>query len=274
MVDTPLDDRDPSVCQLKNGALICSFFRGQYVRKDGKRVKRPEFERTNDVYIVRSLDGGHTWETEPQLIPSPFDASHACSEPIRELHDGTLLYATYGSSAGKKTAAAFVRSKDGGKTRGDVTVIPDTHSHYEPSVIQLPDQSLVCTLRPCMCITYSTDMGYTWTPRKKMGFAGHASYLLRVPRRGGIPAGTASSGILLNAHRVPGTSVEYSLDDGKTWSQPVKIDSCGGAYLSMVELRDGAVLVVYYNDRGRKGHGIRMRRFRVTASGIEFVEAR
>ena len=261
VVDTRLDDRDPSVCQLKNGTLICNFFRGQYTRDGRKRVKRPEFERTNDVYIVRSHDGGHTWEAEPQLIPSPFPASHACSEPVRELHDGTLILATYGSCPGKKTPVAFIRSHDAGKTWGDWTVVEDDHHHYEPSLLQLPDKSLLCTLRPCMCITRSTDLGRTWTPRKRMGRPGHASYLLRT-----------STGIVLNAHRVPGTSVEYSLDEGRAWSAPVKIDSAGGAYPSMVELRDGSILVVYYCDRGRKGHGIRARKFRVDAKGITFVD--
>ncbi len=261
LVDSPLDDRDPSLCQLKDGTLICNFFCGQYTYQGRKRVKRPEYDRTNDVYVVRSFDNGHTWETEPRLVPSPFASSHACSSPIIELHDGTLLLPTYGNSPGKKTAVAFIRSRDRGETWGDTTVVADDHNHYEPAVIQLPDKSLLCTIRPCMCITRSTDLGHTWTPRKRMGIPGHASYLLRT-----------SAGILLNAHRIPGTSVEYSLDDGATWSKPVQIDSCTGAYPSMAELDDGSVLVVYYNDRGRKGHGIRARRFRVGKGGIEFVE--
>ena len=257
VVDTPIDDRDPSICQLKNGTLICNFFRAQY---DAKRKVRPGFERRNDVYIVRSADNGLTWEKEPQPIPSPFKASHACSEPIREMHDGTLLLTTYGSDPGSKCYIAFTRSHDGGKTWGDITTFKDAHHHYEPSVIQLPDRSLLCTLRPCMCLTRSTDLGRTWEPRTRMDRKGSATYLLRT-----------SQGIILNAHRGPGTSVEYSLDEGRTWSKPVLIDTCGGAYPSMVELDDGTILVVYYNDSGRRGHGIRARRFRVDRSGITFV---
>ena len=260
VADTELDDRDPSICQLRNGTLICNFFRSQYTIEGRKRIKLPGFERTCDTFIVRSLDGGHTWEKDAQLIPSPFDDYHACSEPIRELADGTLILPTYGRNKGKPSVAALVRSKDGGKTWGDATIIQDDHSHYEPSVIQLPDRSLLCTLRPCMCIARSTDLGRTWTPRKRMGWSGDASYLLRT-----------SKGIILNAHRRPGTSVEYSTDNGATWSKPVQIDTCSGAYPSMAELDDGTILCVYYNDRSRKGHGIRARKFRVDSKGIQFV---
>ena len=258
VADTPLDDRDPSICQLRNGTVICNFFRSQY---DVKRRKLDGFDRRCDVFIVRSADNGHTWEPDAQLIPCPFTEYQACSEPIRELADGTLLMPTYGQNKGKRSAAGIVRSADGGKTWGDPTIIQDDHNHYEPSVIQLPDKSLLCTLRPCMCITRSTDLGRTWTPRERMGFRGDASYLLRT-----------SKGILLNAHRHPGTSVEYSLDEGRTWSKPVQIDTAGGAYPSMAELPDGTILCVYYNDRGGKGHGIRARKFRVDPKGIQFVE--
>ena len=261
VADTPLDDRDPSICQLRNGTLICNFFRSHYTIQDRKRQKLDGFERLTDVFIVRSTDGGQNWESEAQVTPSPFLQYHACSEPIRELADGTLIMPTYGRNSGKPSAVAIVRSGDGGKTWGDATILQDTHNHYEPSVIQLPDASLLCTIRPCMCITRSTDLGRTWTPRTRMGIRGDASYLLRT-----------STGILLNAHRHPGTSVEYSLDDGKTWSKPVQIDTARGAYPSMVELDDGTVLCVYYNDHARKGHGIRSRRFRADKNGIHFVE--
>ena len=111
-----------------------------------------------------------------------------------------------------------------------------------------------------MCITFSSDGGRTWKATEKMGWRGDAPYLLLTSR-----------GILLNAHRHPGTSVEFSLDNGRTWRNPVLVDSAAGAYPSMVELNDGTVLCVYYNDRGARGHGIRARRFTVDSNGIKFL---
>ncbi len=42
-----------------------------------------------------------------------------------------------------------------------------------------------------------------------------------------------------------------------------------GAYASTVELKDGSVLVVYYEEG--EGSGVRARRFKVKPDGIEFL---
>ena len=57
------------------------------------------------------------------------------------------------------------------------------------------------------------------------------------------------------AHRLPETSLHYSLDEGRTWIGPVLIDHFIGAYPSMVNLKDGRVLCVYYEEG--KGSAIR-----------------
>ena len=51
--------------------------------------------------------------------------------------------------------------------------------------------------------------------------------------------------------------------------QPLVIDDVGGAYPSMVNLKDGSVLVVYYEEG--EGSSIRAKRFHVTAKGIEWL---
>jgi hypothetical protein len=47
------------------------------------------------------------------------------------------------------------------------------------------------------------------------------------------------------------------------------IDSHIGAYASTVELRDGTVLVVYYEEG--EGSAIRARRFRLEGDGLKFL---
>jgi hypothetical protein len=49
----------------------------------------------------------------------------------------------------------------------------------------------------------------------------------------------------------------------------VLVDSVGGAYPSMVNLKDGTVLIVYYEEGA--GSSIRCKRFRATRSGIEWL---
>jgi hypothetical protein len=74
------------------------------------------------------------------------------------------------------------------------------------------------------------------------------------------------SGVILLAHRVPATSLHWTADDGKKWNGPVKIDTVGGAYPSMVELPDGLVYCVYYEEG--KGSSIRGVRLRVSKEGV------
>jgi len=247
VVDLDEDDRDPSVTQLPDGTLLCNFFQGREVGR---------------VFVVRSTDGGKTWDAKPVVVePPPGLDKIYCSTRIFRLPDSTLLLPVYGRTKGVKNyASAFIRSTDGGKTWGDGALVRDDRSHSyghcEPAVERLPDGKLVCHLRPCMCQTESTDNGRTWTPPHRLGFRGDAPDLL-----------LTSGGVLLSAHRHPGTSLHYSLDGGKTWSENVRLDVVGGAYPSLVERTDGTVLCVYYEE-GR-GSNIRACRLRVTRDGVK-----
>jgi hypothetical protein len=69
--------------------------------------------------------------------------------------------------------------------------------------------------------------------------------------------------------RLPQTSLHYSLDECQTWSDNVLVDDFIGAYPSMVNLKDGSVLIVYYEEGERSS--IRARRFRATKSGVEWL---
>ena len=69
---------------------------------------------------------------------------------------------------------------------------------------------------------------------------------------------------------LPKTNLRLSADEGKTWSDSVQIDDVFGAYPSMVNLRNGSVLVVYYEERA--GSDIRARRFRVAKGAVEWLE--
>jgi hypothetical protein len=256
LVDTELDDRDPSVMQTRDGTLICNFF--TYVPPaQGKR-------ETTAIYIVRSRDNGETWEAEPQRIPPPPDIGWACSSPILELPDGELILPVYFGQPGKPSKSGLVRSSDAGKTWGQFTIIdPDSdHQHdSEPHIIRLPDGRLFTTLRPCMCQSYSSDNGHTWTPPQPTGFEGHAPYHL-----------VTRDGLLLCAHRLPQTALHVSTDLGATWNGPFVIDNVIGAYPSMVELPDGTIFCVYYEEGADSS--IRATWFRARPDGIDFVKPR
>ena len=130
----------------------------------------------------------------------------------------------------------------------------------EPVLWEAPNGEILCVMRTnggdSMWFSRSKDKGLTWSKSRKIGFKGNCPYLFYTPDH-----------VLLLGHRHPGTSLHYSLDDGKTWSENVMIDATSGAYPSMVLLRDGAVLFVYYEEG--PGSSIRAQRLKVTRQGVE-----
>ena len=79
-----------------------------------------------------------------------------------------------------------------------------------------------------------------------------------------------STGEILLGHRLPLTALHISRDEAKSWQGPYPIDETPGAYPSTVELKDGTVLIVYYEEG--EGSAVRARRFKVSGGGIEFLE--
>ena len=243
VADTPLDDRDPSVAQLPDGRLLCTFF----------TYAPPRIA----VMTVESRDLGRTWDAQPRLVREGF----ACSTPVRVLPGGRLVLGVYSERQGERAFGAVLLSDDGGTTWSEPVPIglDSGHSHdAETDVVRLGDGRLLAALRPDMCLSESTDDGRTWSPVRAGGFPGHCPYLLRT-----------RDGILLLAHRLPDTALHWSVDDGRTWKGPVVLDRFIGAYPSLCELPDGTVLCVYYEEGERSA--LRSVRFRATRTGIEPV---
>lgn len=238
VVDTPIDDRDPSVCCLPNGILLCTFF-----------TYGTHAERT--TYLVRSTDGGKTWSDPDVVLPG-----YATSTPARRLRSGRLLLPVYNDEGdGRRAYAGVCISDDNGHTWSTPRPIGmDAGKRVdETDVYERKDGTILAISRDGMYTCESRDHGWTWSQIEPTGFPGHCPCLLMT-----------RAGVLLLGHRLPGTSIHWSLDEGRTWAGTVQIDEHIGAYPSMVELRDGHVLCVFYEEG--TGSGIRAVRLRISIS--------
>ncbi len=249
LFDDAMDNRDPHIAQMSDGTLLCTFF---------SLTPNPETGRWNfhSARMVRSSDGGKTWETEARaLCPDDW----VCSAPVRELPDGTYILGLYSAA---HHYGGVIRSTDRGKSWSAPIPIGKGSGVWldaETDVIRLKDGRLFAALRSSRvnmhCAT-SSDEGLTWSKVKDIGFKGHAPHLYRL-----------STGEIVLTHRVPATAMHVSRDECRTWSGPYRVDTVGGAYPSTVELKDGTLLVVYYEEG--VGSAIRIQRFRLNPDGIE-----
>lgn len=251
VVDTRLDDRDPSVVQLSDGRLLCNFFAYRGPKGMGRWCQ---------LMVAESRDNGRTW-SDAWPIYSYFTEAAGTSAPILELDNGDLLMPIYGFNRGESRtqyASGVIRSTDGGRTWGDYVMIDDDPAHKacEPALCKLPDGRILCMMRPTMVQSYSADGGHTWSKPTPVGFRGDAPDVI-----------CTKSGLLVSAQRLNGTSAIVSDDLGKTWHGPYQIDTVGGAYPSMVEMEDGTILCVYYEEG--KGSNIRAVLFRPSVEGID-----
>ena len=249
LYDGPDDDRDPSIVQLGNGQLICNFFSLRASQEPGSPYSGL------GSWMVTSADLGATW-SEPIQI----SASYYCSAPIRELSTGRLILGLYAETSQSGPHGAVTYSDDGGKSWSKEVDIDNggIRLDAETDLIERKDGTLYAAQRPHMSYATSADRGQSWTVSQPIGFPGHCPYFLRT-----------KDDIIVLAHRVPNTSLHYSLDECQTWSDNVVVDEVIGAYPSLVNLQDGSVLIVYYEEGD--GSSIRAKRFRATRAGIQWL---
>lgn len=255
------DNRDPHISQLKDGTLIVTMFSLLFDPADKKKY------RGTNPQIIRSRDNGQTWDATAQTIPT--GDGWYCSSQLKEMPNGTLMLPVYyqkGGGTEMKAWGGVIFSSDKGQTWGSVIPIGETANlplAAETDVITLRDGTLFAALRgqreTQMHFATSTDAGKTWSAVQPSGFVGHSPAFTRL-----------KSGPILLAYRGFGkggdfktayTALRVSFDEGKTWEGPYLLDKSGGAYPSTIELNDGSVLAIFYEEGENSGVGAT--RFRV-----------
>jgi pimeloyl-ACP methyl ester carboxylesterase/photosystem II stability/assembly factor-like uncharacterized protein len=275
LLDTPDDDRHPAWVLLPNGTLLCSLF--TYPGAEiADIVKQPE--NAYRTVIIRSSDGGQTWDKKLIRPPSPFLADES-NGPMVVLKDGSVLLTISGvMKPGAPAQAAVFCSDDSGATWRHLSTIKADHDLDEANATQLPDGRLVLMARPEGDISWSRDQGRTWTAPQTFGMR------LFAPSLYALADGAL---VCLHGSYAPGHGgmrLIFSTDGGQTWIAPAKdhgflVDDCYG-YGKAIQLSDGSLLVT---DQGTGGHStadaknmsLRWLRLRIRAdhSGIDLLPA-
>ena len=259
--DDVIDNRDPHISQLSDGTVICSFFSLKLEPKQGA------------ICIVRSNNNGKTWDKEAQTVLTG-TVDWFCSAPVREMPDGTYILPVYHQKGETEAWGGVFLSNDKGKTWGDVIPIGEKANlplAAETDVVLLKNGSLFAALRAQgnvnMHYAVSNNLGKTWSDVKSIGFRGHCPSFTRLK--------TGEILLVTRAFAKNGyTGLRISRDEAKTWEGPYLIDEKSGAYPSTVELKDGSVLCIYYEEG--KNSAIRSLRFKMPADahGEQFAEPR
>jgi Neuraminidase (sialidase) len=184
IVDTPLDDRDPSITVTRNGRLLVSYF-----------VRNPDGSG-GGVFVTRSDDGGVKW-SGPVRIDSRL-IGPSTSARILELGSGDLLIPIYGvTKNGANERATIVRSRDRGVTwprQNEVEIAATPGINFqEPALVEVEGR-LLAVMRTDSTDnrayeTTSIDGGTMWSEPAAIDSAAQASELIALPPRD-EPAGS------------------------------------------------------------------------------------
>jgi photosystem II stability/assembly factor-like uncharacterized protein len=274
MIDTPADDRHPAFIEFDDGTILSCFFTYLGEPKDGDKSNEPAAR----VQLVRSNDGGRTWEQTPRQLKTAFLYDET-DGPFARLSDGSVLLAINGrATSGPPDQAGIFRSADRGETWNQLATIKAEHDLHEVTVTELRDGRLVMMARPEGDICWSYDKGHTWTQPVTFGMRMFAPSLY-VLRDGTL--------VCLHGSYAPGHGglrVIFSTDGGETWIAPAKnhgflVDN-SYCYGKAMELPDGSLFIAYLSTGGlstadAKGNSINCIRLAIRAdhSGIDLLPA-
>ena len=272
LIDTPDDDRCPTILELDDGTLLCTFF----------TYALPEI-----VYAkyMLSRDGGKTW-TEPMDVPGKPEGTAFGNGTAIQLSDGAIVWVLQGwfDPAHPHRHVAACRSTDRGKTFEVASVVKSDHDLIgEPTVAQLPDGRLVMAIRREGDMCWSDDGGRTWKLSNSTGWDLFDPHLLQMPN--GVLA------LFHGSYQTGALRVLLSPDGGHTWHGPgageksgkphgYSVDPSVYGYCHPMLLPDGTVYVVYLHTGGHGPQdsrtealwGLRVR-IHDDASGIDILPA-
>lgn len=263
--NSELDDRDANLLTLPDGTMILTFFssaaftESQYIlpewEKRSKRITQKLIDEVAGYWLLRSFDGGYTWEKEPHRMPFGAHAGPTA------LSDGSLIY--LGDSNGRMFGAKSTDNGVSWKVLGEISYTkPEGDCSFnlnENHVLEISPGKLVALFRAGSNVeennqwtwqATSNDNGLTWSMPQKTLF-GVPPHLLRLK----------SGAVLCSySHRKEPFSIRavLSYDECKSWDIENIItlyqwtDWPDMGYPVSVEINPNEILTVFYCSRKKR----------------------
>ena len=197
--------QDPCMVQLRDGSILCSSYGWALLQSAAATRLEKAFRHGNFVflggYLLRSKDGGHTWQGP--IIPAPTPGESVFDpfgQPVPaynrgamcEGKDGKLYWVVTSKTSttpGAQGKHLFISSDRGSTWRYSGPVATDAKVVFdETSLYETPKGDLVAFMRTedfddHTTVARSADHGKSFHPWQDAGFQGHPHYALRLPDR-------------------------------------------------------------------------------------------
>lgn len=242
-----------ALCCTKKGTIVLSFLNMAGAHFNWlKKTNLPTKNTRLDLCVVRSFDGGLSWQ-EPQIVQTGYCGA---TTTIIQLETGEIIMAAQNLDYqnGRHYSLTY-RSIDGGCTwqaSNHLDIGGQGHHAgcYEGTLSALADGTIwycIRTNQDFFWHAYSYDKGISWT-RVEPGIKASSSPAMLTRLQSGrimmvynqlnYATGEETSRVAGQFSEVAASwqreelSVSFSEDEAKTWSQPVVIASCKNAWLA------------------------------------------
>jgi len=268
---------NPVVELLQDGDLMV------VVQEQRRRKYRTHVDPTSKAILLRSKDGGNTWDPATRTVAAAGE-NEAINDPsIRQLSDGTIILAYFKWRCGTDdevpsgsfwgagnvrgldgehyawlTGVYVRRSTDGGRTWSDEIKVPTPTGDYavvSDPVVELPNGEVLIPMYAGVpgqpehtVVMRSDDRGLTWKDPVIVAHDPSGYYHYQEPSLLYLPSGKLIC--MMRVHRTYEQEYGYYLyqsvseDLGKTWSPP-KRTPIWGHPPHLLRLASGRVLCVY-----------------------------
>jgi hypothetical protein len=197
--------QDPCMVQLRDGSILCSSYAWMPLPADAAAKLKDVYRSGEFVflggYMLRSKDGGHTWQRPILPPPTPGETVFdPFGKPVSAANRGAMCEGKddrlYWVAASKTSASPgpvgtylFISSDKGSTWNYSCPVA--THEKVtfnETSLYETPKGDLVAFMRTedfgdHTAVARSVDHGKSFQPWQDAGFQGHPHYALELPDR-------------------------------------------------------------------------------------------